>query len=170
MCTYSSVVAGYLSGLRPGSLLWTTHVGTAPLHYAARHPHVTPTLRLLVERCPDALNRTGTGPSILPLQIAVGSRSPSLDVVKFLVERSPETLLRKDSDGSVPLHTAVSATTCLFELVRYLVDRMPASVQVRDGDGLLPFEVAAASGAPLGVICYLFRKWPSSLHRQPLHS
>ena len=101
----------------------------------------------------------------LPLHIACQTEGTSLDAIRFLVDRWPESVQERVAIGGyLPLHLACRAHANgsfhprrggQLEIVRYLVEKWPRSVREKTPDGMLPLWEACRSGNTREVIEYL---------------
>ena len=96
------------------------------------------------------------------LHHACSSSMVSLDIIKLLVEKNPDSMRSKDFKGRLPLHVA-----CLnkvsFEILHFLVWQEVALVREKEGSGRLPVHLACAAGASLEVVALLVECFPESV-------
>jgi ankyrin repeat protein len=136
--------------------------GWLPLHYAVasdRHHQPQPqphrvaqqqqqqleVVRLLANGWDRALYEGTTTGGSLPLHVAVLHGAP-WEVVRYLVDRAPDTLHVQDLRGRLPLHVAVEAPLAPGGVVELLASRGgPRALLSRNPEGCLPLHVAAAS-------------------------
>jgi ankyrin repeat protein len=146
--------------------------GNLPLHAAVASKAVLMKVWMLWEAYPGAL-QVGNAARQLPVQVALSAHHPSLDVVRFLLKRHPESVRAIDLKGRTLLHLAVRAPSIHRRddagFVRRLAEQWPEAVQVRDSNGFLPFHVAAlaaaATDAPPDLVYYLARLRPELVRR-----
>ena len=72
----------------------------------------------------------------LPLHIACRNKV-SLEVIRYLVDQCPDSLMVKEKEGRLPLYIAWKNNASL-EIIYYLVQQYPNSVMVNENDGSLP--------------------------------
>lgn len=76
--------------------------GSSPLHIATERGFI-PEMELLIENSAD-ISAQKNGSTLL--HIGLRSPWPSLEVVKFLVQKSPESVSITDKEGQTPLSLA----------------------------------------------------------------
>jgi ankyrin repeat protein len=70
-----------------------------------------------------------------------------LEIIAFLVDQDPESLIARNQDGQLPLHVACATLTDL-DIIEFLVEQSPESLLVpRTTDGAYPLHVALERGA-----------------------
>ncbi|GHP12325.1 hypothetical protein PPROV_001105300 [Pycnococcus provasolii] len=102
-----------------------------------------------------------------PLHWAAYNKAP-LDVVRYLVEKYPDSVREKTgSGGSLPLHMA-AAHDAPLDVVRYLVEQYPQGVHVRGGhENKTSLELAERYSASSEVVAYLKQAETAGNHRPP---
>jgi ankyrin repeat protein len=97
-----------------------------------------------------------------------------VDIVRFLVEKCPETALVADHKGKIPLHIA-AACRGEAELVDFLLQASPESARIKDNKGFLPLHCAASEWEGVEKARRLVEHWPDSIRERtnegwlPLH-
>ena len=98
---------------------------------------------------------TEDGTGALPLHIAcLRSSNTPIEVIQFLVDQDPTSVLHEDSLGDLPIHK-LCASQPQLHTVQYLHGKHQASVTMTNHDGCVPFMVASLSLASLDVVWYL---------------
>jgi ankyrin repeat protein len=88
-----------------------------------------------------------------------------VEIVEFLVDRTPELIGSRDQDGSLPLHVACRCGAP-FTIVQSLVDRYKASVKSVTCQGDLPLFLACDIADPsLDTIFLLMKMYPDLVYR-----
>ena len=139
---------------------WQNVAGT-PLHYYVTHGGNAKIVKLLVEKCPEAVTIMDGRNKLTPLHSVLHSFHVEPDVVKFLVESNPSALHSRDENGRLPLHAACQNGSMVSEIVRLLLDTWPESIWERcEETGILPlhflllnsphYNVYPQSDSPLG--------------------
>ena len=110
-------------------------VGYFPLHRAIRDKAPLGAIKLLLKGNPNAIDVPMVLSEMYPLDIAC--QFSTLDIVKYLVELSPDRLNPCGFSRNFPLHHACRGGNC--EVIQYLLDRpmSSASVSERNVDGML---------------------------------
>jgi ankyrin repeat protein len=124
-----------------------------PLHEAARRN--LEAVKLLVEYGADVEETEED----LKTPLHAASEAGKLDVVKFLVELSPEGIRKRDDCLATPLHRAAGAGKT--EVVKVLVERWPDGMKKRDFWLNTPLHMAAASRLEnTDLVRFLVERWP----------
>jgi ankyrin repeat protein len=105
------------------------------LVHAIRHEQPTLTVIREIVGANNGLLLKRDGHGRVPLHDAVANAS--FDVVEFLVERGPETLLVQDKNGWLPLHCSAFLNSPL-EVVQCLAGNSPEAPLVKTAKGTLP--------------------------------
>jgi hypothetical protein len=172
-------------------------VGRLPIHVAAAHPKIAPSvLRFLVDRGPASALQQRDNKLRVPLLLAASAGAH--EHARILVEARPESARERNHEGRTPLHIAVASkkddgddddesdsaspdewANGVAELALLFVDQWPESAHERDPtrDGRTPLHVAVASFARGGpaLLRLLAERSPQSLRttdykgRLPLH-
>jgi ankyrin repeat protein len=103
-------------------------------------------VRLLLEQWPESVHERAE--SSLPLHLALFSESPSVEVVRIVLDAHPEALQEKDHDGSTVIHKAVRNGSVPHEVLRLVVDARPELLLEADDAGDLPIHVALRTALP----------------------
>ena len=97
-----------------------------------------------------------------PLHIACFG-SPSLDVIRALLEAAPHVGFDKDVHGNTALHIAVSQKDVSAEIVSEMIRLCPASISSLNKEGLTPLHMACRHNAQASVISVLVNAHPGAL-------
>ena len=114
---------------------------------------------LLTLFAPPISTEDGTG--ALPLHIACRKSNTPIEVIQFLVDQDPTSVLHEDSLGDLPIHK-LCASQPQLHTVQYLHGKHQASVRMTNHDGCVPFMVASLSLASLDVVWYLMVADPAA--------
>lgn len=91
----------------------------------------------------------------LPIHRALISArtSATIEVIRFLIEQEPETILYPTSSGgSLPLHLACQSG-CHISIVKYLMESFPDAIRYRDRQGLFPLDYALEDNGVASKTC-----------------
>jgi len=112
--------------------------GRTALHMACDHDAPAAVIRALLQAYPEASCLVGTS-DMNPLHITCSSQHASVEVVKVLLEGSPDGIQTKmrDVDGDTALHTACRCGAPM-NVLNVLLDADPSAVDKRDFEGLTP--------------------------------
>jgi len=139
-----------------------------PIHVAVYNPHVTlRVVQLLMNGWPESIsqpNRYG----VLPLHYLCGNKeldeTVSVDILKILIEVSPESVQREASGGELPIHKAAWYGMSP-EFLKILVHAYPEPARIPRGDDRkLPIHLACESdNCRLDSVEYLLDIYPESI-------
>jgi len=127
--------------------------------------------RVLVRSNSAALTHADNN-GFLPIHHAVNATphlGPPVEpaLIKFLIEKAPETVLETTSNGALPLHLACHYHGGDLEgqlaIVRYLVQLFPESVEYRDDSGHFPLHYALSSDPNILVLRFITQRYPLAL-------
>jgi len=149
--------------------------GKTPLHLALENNAPIDILKLLIEKCPEALKERDYD-ELLPCHLVCTKNfSASLDVVTLIVEADPLALQERDIRGRLPLHFACSSNAS-YEIVKFLIDSYPQAVKEKVDRGRLPLHLACMHLSPFEVIKLLVVSYEEALQENknfegklPLH-
>ena len=131
-------------------------------------------VRVLVRHHPAALSHRDDN-GFLPIHHALNSALPSspsspssqLDLIKFLIEQAPESILDSTSSGALPLHLACrrfgNDDDGQLSVVQYLVKLYPESLGHRDCRGSFPLHYALLSHTNMHILRFLTERYPLAL-------
>eukprot|EP00934_Nitzschia_sp_Nitz4_P000975 Nitzschia sp. Nitz4//scaffold200_size39268//1369//2523//NITZ4_007609-RA/size39268-processed-gene-0.10-mRNA-1//-1//CDS//3329541265//975//frame0 len=123
---------------------------------------------ILINYFPDALTHIDDE-GLLPLHRALMSEctEPTLDTIKQLLQKAPETILQATGTGALPIHLACSLKgTSALSIVQHLVKLFPEALQHPDNKGLFPLDYALGISKPNeDIVELLSRLYPSPLAR-----
>jgi ankyrin repeat protein len=89
---------------------------------------------------------------------------PSLELIQFLVEVFPESLITPwDISGRLPIHCALAHPNTSQEIVEFLAKMCPESLMTPNSSGRLPFHEACLNGCSLSILKFLLEKSPDSI-------
>jgi ankyrin repeat protein len=85
----------------------------------------------------------------------------NIDLIRVLVEMTPETLRVKDRQGRLPLHTLLynSAKAVSIDVIKLLLV-YPDGAKEKDKSGMLPLHLCCDNGQPFEVIKFLLELYP----------
>ena len=95
-----------------------------------------------VEAADDALGAEKNG--VLPIHAACNTNDPSLELLRILIQKYPDSLVLKDQYGRTPLHIAV-AQPCSLQIIVELISSHAIgkdATKEPDANGDLPLHVA----------------------------
>jgi ankyrin repeat protein len=129
----------------PESLGRATNHGLVPLRTLCSNTSVADStavdiLGFLLERYPEAARRTENNHGYLPIHIAAGQGSKSVEFCRILIEAYPESETIATSSGVIPLHAACKYGT--VDTVQYLLRLYPDSINATNGEGAYPIHCA----------------------------
>jgi len=97
-----------------------------------------------------------------PLLLACKSNR-NFDLIKILVDKSPQSVQDLNKKGASPLHHVVARKNASLEIVKLLVEVWPEALEACDEDGFSPLHNAVFEGAPMDIINYLTEECPDML-------
>jgi hypothetical protein len=118
-------------------------------------------LRLLVERCPEAV-RAAARDGNLALHVPAECKS-KLEVIRHVVETWRGADRHRNADGFLPIHLAVPRDYVEPDVANLLVEEWPESGRERSNEGWLPRHSAAGEEGRLHVVKRLLKQWPDSI-------
>jgi hypothetical protein len=167
----------------PESLQTPVH-GALVIHHACTFVLSLEIIQYLVEAYPKALMTPQDISGKLPIHCALGHPGTTQEMIEYLAEMCPESLLKPDYTGRLPIHMAC-LNGCSLSILKFLVDKSPGSIEYPDMDESLPIHLALTGGfggmitamqaAPMEVIEYLIDSYPESVEASnvngdlPLH-
>eukprot|EP00753_Platysulcus_tardus_P006228 PLAT14036.2.p1 GENE.PLAT14036.2~~PLAT14036.2.p1 ORF type:complete len:611 (+),score=311.74 PLAT14036.2:43-1875(+) len=127
----------------PGAVAHKNAAGWTPLHVALMSSAFTPTPIEVIERLclawAGGVRTAGRG-GRLPLHLALLNKG-SLDIVRLLLQRAPDTATAADNDGNLPLHMALYSNRD-SGVVREVLLAAPGAVKARNEFGVTPLQHA----------------------------
>jgi ankyrin repeat protein len=138
--------------------------GATPLHVACLHQTNSSALETLVDSWSQglqAVNQAGQ----TPLHSACLREDGSyLEVLRYLVSKSPDACQKKDSEGRLPLHCLCQYTTDPKQ-VQLVIQTWPEAVQNCSKGGSTPLHVAIGRTKPasLNIVQVLVDAWPDAI-------
>ena len=137
-------------------------------------------IQLLLEYFPGALNdaNNSTFEEFTPLQIACQKENISFNIIRLLIESSPDSLQIEHDDYGMPLHFLCRNhevdKTAAIEILQLFLERFPEAVRHRTYEGNLP--ILFASSVRSVQFCHmLIQAYPESVRLRndygtlPLH-
>jgi ankyrin repeat protein len=136
-----------------------------PLHTAVsmRTPLLVPSFVELAPACTWSIDSQGRTPMHAVAAIGI---SPCPGDVALLMERWPESLLRRDVNGDLPLHVAAAHVSFPSDLseVQSMLNRYPGTIQIAGANGKIPLHFAVSANRPfLPLVELLVNRHPQSV-------
>jgi ankyrin repeat protein len=116
------------------------------LHHAVSHKSEIDVVKYLAKACPPSVRiKTLGGNRELALHLELRSKNPNPNVVRFLVNAVPASLLEPAADGSLPLHASLHPVARANRRVRVrsvtlqlMIEKGPEALLVKGPKGRLP--------------------------------
>eukprot|EP00984_Skeletonema_dohrnii_P014151 scaffold5922_cov109-Skeletonema_dohrnii-CCMP3373.AAC.4 len=86
----------------------------------------------------------------------------ALEILKFLIDKSPQSVRHADNDGDLPIHFACDGLKSP-EFCRLLIESYPGSERIKNSSGMLPLHLACQSGT-VATVKYLLEIYPDGIH------
>ena len=139
--------------------------GWSPLHNACGNKNMTKGIvQLLVYAAPASV-RSLTNYGDMPLHILCDNKkvggAAAIQILKFLIEKCPESVRHADCEGRLPIHFAAGKRSP--EFCRVLIEAYPGSEQITAASGVLPLLHACANNS-LAAVEYLYRQYPDAIN------
>ena len=155
----------YLLDCIPGIANITSN-GDSVLHRAFENESITLNIvQRLIDAAPESLRQENTRDRLVPLHVLCLNEGldtlVSLDILKLLITKCPESVRHVDNDGCLPIHFAASG--CSSEFCRLLLEAYPRSERITTSDGFLPVHAACQSGH-VDTAEYLIKLYPESIN------
>eukprot|EP00984_Skeletonema_dohrnii_P019434 scaffold9286_cov79-Skeletonema_dohrnii-CCMP3373.AAC.2 len=114
-----------------------------PLHHLCGNREVDETaaleiLKLLIEKCPEAIRHADNDNAFLPVHIASMQRSP--EFCRVLIEAYPKSERISNGIGALPLHCACLTNT--LAAIEYLYKLYPDAINNAATNGCYPIRIA----------------------------
>ena len=138
-----------------------TMTGQLPLHIACRVGAPVEILRLFVQAYAAALQTTDNSGG-LPLHAACQADAPSLESIRYVVEKDPNAVQAANNDGALPLHLLCGSRPSV-QTVQYLLGSFEGALAMRTHQGDLPVMVACKTSSSESVIQILLTMYPDAL-------
>jgi len=143
-----------------GDMLYSTDI--LPLHQACTKVDVQiDFLELLILAYPKSLLKCETANNRNLLHISVRCHLCD-EIIAYLVDKNPDTLLSQDSHGRIPLHYACSNLASLAT-IKKLITTHPGTVSATDKVGWTPLHVASSQSPSLVIIETLLGFCPEAI-------
>eukprot|EP00985_Skeletonema_marinoi_P017912 scaffold9918_cov153-Skeletonema_marinoi.AAC.1 len=127
----------------PNSVRIVTQLGWMPLHCLCLNRKLDDEtsmeiLKLLIQKCPQAVRHADYDTGFLPVHRACGSRAP--DFCRVLIEAYPGSERITASNGMLPIHIACTSNT--VATVEYLYKLYPVVIHHKTANGVYPIHFA----------------------------
>ncbi|KAK1734147.1 ankyrin repeat domain-containing protein [Skeletonema marinoi] len=127
----------------PNSVRIVTQLGWMPLHCLCLNRKLDDEtsmeiLKLLIQKCPQAVRHADYDTGFLPVHRACGSRAP--DFCRVLIEAYPGSGRITASNGMLPIHIACTSNT--VATVEYLYKLYPEVIHHKTANGVYPIHFA----------------------------
>jgi len=127
----------------PNSVRIVTQLGWMPLHCLCLNRKLDDEismeiLKLLIQKCPQAVRHADYDTGFLPIHRACGSRAP--DFCRVLIEAYPGSERITASNGMLPIHIACTSNT--VATVEYLYKLYPEVIHHKTANGVYPIHFA----------------------------
>ncbi|CAB9528596.1 Ankyrin Repeat [Seminavis robusta] len=126
-------------------------------------------IRGVVEASPGSVRAPETDDDFLPIHTACWYKKDYSDVIIYLVQQYPESLMEKYKGNAdkLPIHQLVQGEVGILEAIKYMVSKVPGLVSTTDKFGFLPLHCAcgpslSTRGDPL-IVEYMAAAFPDGL-------
>ena len=140
-----------------------------PLDIALTNPHITlRIIKLLLNGWSESISMVNGRNRNLPIHLLCSNEeldeAVSVDILKILIEASPESVQREASDFELTIHEAAWYGKSP-EFLKILVNAYPESVGIQSGEEDLPIQLACKSdNCRLDAVKYLLDIYPESIN------
>jgi len=138
------------------------HLGLLPIHIACRHGASLDTIKILAESYPEGLNSNDPRGN---LQLHYACAFSSVEVIRFLLKRSPSASKVQNCDKQLPIHNlcARNDLTNISSLVLFTYARNPDALRQEDSKGFLPIHSAVTHQVSLDMIEIIISLYPQGI-------